>query len=340
MLQQTQVSTVIDYYQRFLDRFPTVDKLASATEQEVLRLWAGLGYYRRARQLHAAAKLIAVRADGFPNMFDEILQLPGVGRYTAGAIASFAYDQPTPIVEANTLRLYSRLLALRLDPRSSTGQAQLWDFAQLILPKATGHGASKINHAVMELGGAVCTPQKPDCELCPVKQLCPTQELGLQHIIPVAKAKPQFTPLTHVALIATRKTTRGTLEVLLRQNQTDEWWQGLWDFPRLDATAVSNKRRQSTDWISEESLTKHSIDIRSVDTGSQFAIKHSVTRFRISLHCIHVDIENGQSITKNSVQPWRWLAIQQAEELPITSPARKIMARLKSIPDIRPKRRF
>ena len=166
MLQQTQVATVLGYYERFLATYPTVSDLANADEQDVLKLWAGLGYYRRARQLHAAAKVIRDQYEGsFPTQFEDVLALPGVGRYTAGAICSFAFEQRQPILEANTIRLFSRLIALRADPRASDSQQLLWEFADRILPKVSARSAkdgrsqtgtfSSINQAVMELGSQV-----------------------------------------------------------------------------------------------------------------------------------------------------------------------------------------
>ncbi len=158
MLQQTQVATVLPYYRRFLERFPNVKALAEASEEEVLKLWEGLGYYRRARQLHAAAKTIVEehRAE-FPELFEDVLALPGIGRYTAGAICSFAYNQARPIVEANTQRLYARLIKLNEPLDSKSGQAALWEFAERIVDKTRSR---LINSAVMELGAIVCTPSQ------------------------------------------------------------------------------------------------------------------------------------------------------------------------------------
>ena len=193
MLQQTQVATVIDYFHRFLATYPDVQSLAAADEQAVLRMWSGLGYYRRARQMHAAAKQIAATGGPFPQTLAEIETLPGIGRYTAGAIASFAFDLPAPIVEANTLRLFSRLLKLQIDPRSREGQTQLWSFAQSLVESPTRSQPtitpSRINQAVMELGSQVCTPRDPDCDHCPLNQLCPTFADGLQALIPVASGQ-------------------------------------------------------------------------------------------------------------------------------------------------------
>ncbi|MCC6509950.1 MAG: A/G-specific adenine glycosylase [Pirellulaceae bacterium] len=263
MLQQTQVATVIGYFQRFMQRFPTVESLARATEEEVLAMWAGLGYYRRARQLHAAAQQIVQQHAGqFPTSLEELQQLPGIGRYTAGAIASFAWGHAAPIVEANTERLYSRLLKLELPGTDSAAKTLLWSFAQWQLESGTrprgslgtnGSGtkglwtntsspdsspglaprAGQINQAVMELGSLICKPVEPQCLVCPVMELCPTAKFGLQARIPPPKPKRQFTNLHHVALVI-----QGQQRWLLRLNPPGAWWTGLWDFPRLDVTEL------------------------------------------------------------------------------------------------------
>ena len=136
MLQQTQVATVIDYYLRFMKQFPTVKKLAAADEADVLKLWEGLGYYRRARQLHAAARLVVENHKGrFPETFDEVLALPGIGRYTAGAILSISKDEQLPILEGNTIRLFARLMEMKADPKTGPNQKALWEFSESLLPK-------------------------------------------------------------------------------------------------------------------------------------------------------------------------------------------------------------
>ncbi|RPI90021.1 MAG: A/G-specific adenine glycosylase, partial [Planctomycetaceae bacterium] len=182
MLQQTTVVAVVPYFQRFLARFPTVADLATADQHDVLQLWEGLGYYSRARNLHRAAQALVERHAGvFPRDAEQLQSLPGIGRYTAGAIASFAFDLPAPIVEANTLRLYCRLLGYEDDPRSATGQRLLWSFAEQVLPPKN---PGEINQALMELGATVCTPVAPGCEECPLAELCVARARGLQVKIP------------------------------------------------------------------------------------------------------------------------------------------------------------
>ena len=203
MLQQTQVATVCDYFARFLQAFPTVEDLAEADEEQVLRLWEGLGYYRRARQLHRAAKIIVEEHGGeFPRDIEKVRRLPGIGRYTAGAILSIAYDIPQPILEANTIRVYSRLLGYEGDPHASAGQKLLWSMAEAVIPaKRPG----RLNQALMELGREVCKSRGPLCESCPVASLCRACERGLQDRIPRPKAKPKIEEVREAAVIVRRR---------------------------------------------------------------------------------------------------------------------------------------
>ena len=192
----------------------------------MLQHWEGLGYYSRARNIHKAAKRIAGELEGrFPRDVESLQKLPGIGRYTAGAICSFAYDTRAPIVEANTLRLYSRLIGLEEDPRSKSGQNQLWEFAELILPRKS---PGEFNQALMDLGSLVCTPQNPGCEDCPVNAGCEAFLRQRQHLIPVPKVRPEITPLTDVSIAVFSGS-----HVMIRQRIAGERWAGLWDFPRL-----------------------------------------------------------------------------------------------------------
>jgi A/G-specific adenine glycosylase len=290
MLQQTTVAAVVPYFERFLQRFPDVESLAAAEQGDVLRQWEGLGYYSRARNIHKAARHIVTELGGeFPRTADELVLLPGIGRYTAGAIVSFAYDRPAPIVEANTLRLYSRLLGYDGDPRSTAGQRLLWSFAESIVPpKKPG----EFNQSLMELGSQVCTPSEPDCESCPLMAGCRAFATGRQHEIPVAARKPEITPVVEFA-VAIECGGR----YLLWQNREGQRWAGLWDFMRFsidDAEAMlphPGLRPQRA--IPAKLLrTLHSriADEAGVDVSDlRFLkeIRHSVTRYRIRLQCLH-----------------------------------------------------
>ncbi len=188
MLVQTTVAAVIPYFERFLGRFPDVASLAAADEADVLKAWEGLGYYRRARQLHAAARMIVSEYNGtIPADPDAVRSLPGVGRYIAGAILSFAFDRPEPIVEANSQRVLARILAIEDDLKTASTQRRLWQGAERLVPAV---GAGKFNQALMELGALLCTPREPACLVCPLSQLCAARRLGIQDRLPVMAAKP------------------------------------------------------------------------------------------------------------------------------------------------------
>lgn len=355
MLQQTQVATVIDYYHRFLSRFPTVETLALAGEADVLTQWAGLGYYRRARQLHATAKqIVDEHAGKFPSDVPSLMKLPGVGRYTAGAIASIAFDKPAPIVEANTERLFARLIGWTQPLRTKIADQVLWQFAEFQLPQRDGAGSRNINQAAMELGSLICKPVRPLCLVCPIAALCITAQDGLQATIPAAKPKKVFTTLHHVAIVIERNG-----RWLVRKNPVGAWWTGLWDFPRVDITqhalpplsakpsvsaqsVVSDRLHQS---VAQAAQTQLGLNVS--DAKPLFHIAHSVTRYRIRLDCVtaeladsltlamgldmpatarHVPHENATS----SVVPseFRWSSLTELEQLPLTAPARKILQRL------------
>ncbi len=324
MLQQTQVATVIPFYFRFLERFPRVESLAAAAEQDVLTHWAGLGYYRRARQLHAAAKIVVERFEGlFPADVESLRTLPGIGRYTAGAIASFAYGTRAPILEANTIRLFSRLIELREDPKSSAGQAKLWAFAESILP-ARRTNVGIVNQAVMELGSLVCLPQKPKCSACPVASACSAYQSGTQCQTPMAAKEKRLDALVHV-LVAIHR--RG--KYLLRRNPSGGWWEGLWDFPRVDITNLNQTSEfdaaapnRSVNLALVGSAMARELDLDCQPTAYLRTIKHGVTRYRISLYCFEAKLESNYQLPKSP--DWRWFKLTHKPEIPLTSTAEKL----------------
>jgi A/G-specific adenine glycosylase len=227
MLQQTTVAAVVPYFERFVARFPDVQSLAAAPVDDVLKLWEGLGYYSRARNLHKAAQaLVADFAGRFPEDVVALQSLPGIGRYTAGAIASFAFDQPAAIVEANTERLYARLLALREDVRSTASQKILWQFAEELV---SSQRPGDFNQALMDIGSKICRPQDPDCAQCPLTSACGTFKGGLQEQVPVRKARTSITAVNELGVILTSGE-----RFLLRRRTQSERWAGMWDFVRFE----------------------------------------------------------------------------------------------------------
>ena len=236
MLQQTQVATVLPYYARWLEIFPTVRALAAAPEAEVLRAWEGLGYYARARNLHRAAKAIVEQHGGkFPRTLSEIAALPGVGRYTAGAVASFAFDLAAPIVDANVARVLARLLDLALPINTAAGKNALWSTAEVLLPDAGENGASPrcFNSALMELGALLCRARAPQCLLCPVRAFCAAFAAKTQGQRPVKTARRATVLLQEdCAWICDR-------DRVLLQQETGSRWRGLWKLPPLLPAGVS-----------------------------------------------------------------------------------------------------
>jgi A/G-specific adenine glycosylase len=227
MLQQTQVATVIPYYNEWLGRFPDFASLARACENDVLHAWQGLGYYGRARNLHAAARTVIDRYRGrFPRSVNEMQQLPGIGKYTAHAIATFAFNQSVPIVEANTARVLTRLCDLRESIDSDAGREKLWQHAATLLPKSK---ASIYNSALIDLGALVCLPREPQCGLCPVKEFCRAKS---PETLPIKKTRPPMERLTenHELIIRPGR-------ILLQK--AERRWRGMWVLPRLQTRPVN-----------------------------------------------------------------------------------------------------
>ncbi|GAB5406508.1 MAG: A/G-specific adenine glycosylase [Aureliella sp.] len=332
MLQQTQVATVIDYYKRFLERFPTPTAVAEAAEEEVLSYWSGLGYYRRARQLHAAAKEVVGKHDGvFPTTLESIQELPGIGRYTASAIYSFSCDGRAAIVEANTARLYARLMGLEEDVSTPKAQKALWQFAESVIPKR-GSGTGQCNQALIELGSQLCTPQAPRCMICPVRNHCVAYEHGLQDRIPAPKKKKEVTQLVHAMVIL-----RCEDQVLLRQNEAGQWWHGLWEFARLDMTNKDSRRRKvpatpksrrepilTSSEVQTELWDQHHIECSGAEFQTVFS--HAVTRYRIRLECF-IATAKTRLETAELEGVWQWCPIADLG-LPLSAPSQRVQRQL------------
>jgi A/G-specific adenine glycosylase len=312
MLQQTQVETVKPYFRQFLAALPTIRALAEADERQVLRLWEGLGYYRRARQLHKAARQIVAEHEGrFPSDLHAVQRLPGIGRYTAGAILSIAFDQRQPILEANTVRVFSRLLAYDGQPASSAGQKLLWAAAEAVLPQ---RNVGRFNQALMELGSEVCHARSPDCGRCPAAGLCRAQLLGLQHEIPRPKPRLQFEEVSEAAVLVRR---RG--QVLLIRWPEGRRWAGLWDFPRF---ALSSARARDVHRELVENVRR--LTGVTISPGEhRKTLRHGVTRFRITLNCYEAEYvaQNGEGA---EIMVQKWVRPAELEHYPLSSTGRKL----------------
>jgi A/G-specific adenine glycosylase len=316
MLQQTQVVSVVPYFERFLARFPTIAALAAAPEQEVLGCWEGLGYYRRARHLHRAARqLVAEHGGRLPNDPDVVGSLPGIGRYTAGAILSIAFDRRAPILEANTIRLYSRLTAFSGDPRGTAGRKRLWHVAELLLPR---RGTGRFNQALMELGAEVCRMRAPLCGECPVQNFCAAYSRGLVRRIPRAPRRPQVEEVREAAVVVLR---RGRFLLVRRGDR--ERWAGMWDFPRAGLDGL-------TEGPAIDKAIRAAVEKRTgirVAPGARIAeIRHGVTRFRIHLTCYEAKYVRKVSDDSQPVPQQLWVAPEDAHRYPLPVAARRLAA--------------
>ncbi|MBX3415373.1 MAG: A/G-specific adenine glycosylase [Pirellulales bacterium] len=313
MLQQTQVATVANYFPRFIEAFPTIASLAAAPESQVLRLWEGLGYYRRARQLHRAAGVVLTEHGGrFPQDAEVVRRLPGIGRYTAGAILSIAFDARQPILEANTLRVASRLLGYRGDPRGTAGQKVLWQAAEDWLPdQRTG----AFNQAFMELGSLVCKIRAPQCDACPVAALCVARQAGLVAEIPPPATRPEVEEVTEAAIVV----RRGGRVLLCRRDASGRW-AGMWDFPR-----VALQKKTAADRVCEITAYLRRATGLEVALGTTLAtLRHGVTRYRITLECLTAEALSGRARPGPGCDKLAWVYPSQLGEYPLHVTGRKL----------------
>jgi A/G-specific adenine glycosylase len=309
MLQQTTVPTVLGYYDRFLVRFPTLQDLARAQEIDVLRLWAGLGYYRRARMLLAAAKEILRKYGGeFPATAEELRALPGVGRYTANAIACFAFNQRVPIVEANTGRVLSRLCGL--EGKRSASQAELWHLAEALLPPKN---CKEYNYALMELGSLVCTKQRPKCPLCPVSKYCAAFAGAKGATVQAGQPKQRVVKQLEWKIYVCCRQSSGTL-FLVRKMTSAEWHAGLYGFPYVEF----GRRAAGED-------AANSIGGKLQMAGR---FRFSITNHRISAEVWLANVENFdevRSLVGSIDSSCEWVDFDCLVALPLASPYRRAL---------------
>jgi len=304
MLQQTQVATVVRYYKDWLRRFPSFTALASAKQNDVLHAWQGLGYYARARNLHVAAKLVADRHRGhFPRSIEQMQRLPGVGRYTAHAVASFAFDEPVPIIEANTARVLSRVFNLRSPIDSTHGKECLWQNAAVLVPKER---AGIYNSALLDLGAVVCLPRAPKCTICPVKKFCRAKN---PESLPIKRPPPATKRLVekHAFIFHNNR-------LLLTKSITR--WREMWILPALNQCSKQDRAVYKAVFP----FTNHRVTLqvflknkRKIDNGAGGS-RATWTGKRAS-----VDEPGGESINRHQ----RWFSRQELDSIPIPSPHRR-----------------
>jgi A/G-specific adenine glycosylase len=313
MLQQTQVTTVIPYFHRFLKNFPTLHKLALADEQAVLRLWEGLGYYRRARDLCRAAKLLGEnRYQTIPDDPQFVRSLPGFGLYTTNAVLSQAYDRRVPILEANSRRVLCRLFAIAESPQESVVRNLLWQHAQRLLPRKS---VGEFNQALMELGALVCTPAKPSCAACPLKQYCQAKLHNRQNEIPLRVKSAGASAVEEVAVIV-HKNDR----LLLVQRPDEGRWAKMWEFPHHP-----REPEESADGAARRLLT--ALGMEADLLGELATIRHTVTRFRITMVCVRVSHRRG-SLRAGLYPNAAWIRAEQLHDYPLSTPQRRLAQRL------------
>lgn len=318
MLVQTTVAAAIPYFERFLTRFPTLADLAAADEADVLKAWEGLGYYRRARQLHAAARAIVAEHGGVvPDDLDTLRALPGVGRYIAGALRSFAFDLPAPILEANTQRVLARLLAWEAPLDASASQARLWRAAERLVPDDR---PGRFNQALMELGATVCAPREPSCLICPLAGFCQAREQGLQDRLPMKAARPSPLVVVEAALMIAREA-----EWLVVRRGPGRLWEGFWEFPTLHVAGADPAGRSlGADAEGLDAGLARLTGIRAEIGPEAHRVRFGVTRHRVDLTA-HAGLWlAGEPRPGPGLDDARWIAPERLGELTLGAAQRRL----------------
>lgn len=322
MLQQTQIATVVPYYERWMARFPTVAALAAAPLDDVLKVWEGLGYYSRARNLHAAARTVMADLNGrLPTTAATLQQLKGIGPYTAGAIASIAYDERVPVLDGNVIRVLTRLYDIADDVTQAATRTRLWQLAADLVP---AQRPGDHNQALMELGQRVCTPVKPLCLLCPLRDDCLARQRGTQLERPV-KPPRQRTPHYDVVagIIWQDSKPAADAHFLIAQRPLDSMLGGLWEFPggkQEDGETLPAALQRE---IREELAIEIAVD------APLTSVRHAYTHFRITLHAFHARHLAG-SPQHLGVANHAWVTLADLESYAFAVTDRKIIAALRA----------
>jgi A/G-specific adenine glycosylase len=305
MLQQTQVAAVIPYYERFLHRFPSIASLASAEEDEVLRLWSGLGYYARARNLHAAARKIVESGGRFPDSTEAIGDLPGIGRSTAAAIAAFAFGRRAAILDGNVKRVLARCFGVEGFPGERTVETRLWGIAERLLPERS---VETYTQALMDLGATVCTKSRPRCEACPVEPSCVARKEGRIEQLPAPRPRRPLPQKSVTWLVL-----RHTRQILLERRPAPGIWGGLWSFPESERPDVVRYCRSA-------------FGARVSNTEKLEPIEHGFTHFHLRIQPVLCAVT---SVAPSAEAPGRlWMPLDEASEAAVPAPVRKLVGRL------------
>jgi len=302
MLQQTQVETVRPYFERFIEKFPTVTALAKADQQTVLKLWEGLGYYSRARNLHQAAKLIDSEYNGrLPESFDELLKIPGFGPYTSAAVASIAFHQSVPVIDGNVFRVFARLTEMSLEISKPQTRKHVFENLEKVIPKKS---PGNFNQAIMELGAIICKPKNPKCFECPVKEYCSAFQNEKTGLYPVKKKAPER-PHKQIAVGIVEKNGM----VLIAKRRENQMLGGLWEFP--------GGKVESGESI-EECLVrefKEEVDLDISVTRKLCEVDHAFTHFTITIHSYICSLKSGKAKPVSGSEI-KWVLPEKLSEFP------------------------
>ena len=313
MLQQTRVETVLPYYHRFLARFPHVQALASASLNEVLKVWENLGYYARARNLHAAAREIAARGQGtLPATKEELLLLPGIGSYTAAAVASIAHGEAVPAVDGNVTRVLCRVFALQTALECSSTQNTIHALAETLIPPTA---PGRFNQGLMDLGATLCTPKKPSCAPCPLKGLCLAEIQGMQETLPVRRRRRVIPHKEMIVPVVFDTRDR----ILIVQRPFEGLLAGLWGFP-----SAEKKKRETVGQALRRALKEH-LEIRLTKTEAPVSVRHAYSHFKILAHAYPCRSAESRPIRGRGLT---WAGPEALLQLPFAAVDRKIMKAL------------
>ncbi len=312
MLQQTQVKTVIPFWNRWMQELPSIEAAAQAPSAKIHKLWEGLGYYTRVRNLQKAAQVIVAEHGGkFPDTSDEVLALPGIGRYTAGAICSIAFNQPTPLLDGNVIRVFTRIFGIAENPKDKATNARLWQLAGELVQGAkkinSRNCCSHFNQSLMELGALICTPRNPQCHLCPAQKLCVAFREGRIEELPNL---PQRAAATARHFVAFALEYEGRF--LVRQRPVGVVNAHLWEFPNVEVNGVSQPLAQAAEHFQLEPR----------DATLLCVVKHSITRYRLTLETFLIRPK------KTARLEGVWQTPAQMHSLAFTSAHRKVLKAL------------
>jgi A/G-specific adenine glycosylase len=317
MLQQTQVKTVIPFWNRWLRELPTIEAAANASSDKIHKLWEGLGYYTRVRNLQKAAQVIVEKHDGkFPEQFDEVLALLGIGRYTAGAICSIAFNQSTPILDGNVIRVLTRIFGIAKNPKEKRTNAQLWQLAEELVKQADKvaqasrlryfkNSCSHLNQSLMELGALICTPRNPQCLICPVKKLCVAFKENRVEELPNLGKREAATVRHFVAFVIERDG-----KFLVRQRPSGIVNAHLWEFPNFETNGEKKNAQK---------VFNSAFDFKAAKFQPLCTIKHSITRYRMTLEAFHVRLKRSPKKLTGV-----WLSPKEFDSLAFSSAHKKL----------------